>query len=171
MSAQSLARKLEQMAEQAIVPNTTSTLELNVPVTVDRAASFGNDVTEGTYNQALKATLSPAAGSANVCLTTITVTTGAGTAMTNAQPIIVWLSDATTGIGLTATTASGAVAAGATGTDLSALVSKKAMLALTGAAGVYILSITDTAKTAFKVCVYIPGGGFFTTTLATANYG
>lgn len=119
-------------------------------------------------------TFAAAAGSANVCEVTITVKDGAGTAIAGVFNLDIWLSDAATGAGLTATTASGAVAAKASsGTDLVVLTAKKATRCQTLATGVYILSITDTGKTAFYVCAQVPGTGktMVGTQLATGNYG
>jgi hypothetical protein len=62
--------------------------------------------------------------------------------------------DTVAGSGLTATTASGAVGASGlsgNGVDLSVYVAKKATRSMTNAAGLYQLSITDSAKTAFNV--------------------
>jgi hypothetical protein len=118
------------------------------------------------------ATISPAAGSANVCLVTITIKDGTGAAATGPVVFDVLLSDAATGAGLTATTTSGAVAAGASGTDLATLVSKKALKVQTTAAGVYVLSITDTAKTGFYPVVQIPGlKAVVGAQLVAGNYG
>lgn len=86
----------------------------------------------------------------------------------------IFLSDSAAGVGLTATTASGAVAAkAASGADFGILTAKKALRVQTLANGTYILSITDTAKTAFKVCAVVPASGkpVVGMTLATANYG
>ena len=85
-----------------------------------------------------------------------------------------WLSDATSGAGLTATTASGAVANdGTTGFDLGTYTTKKALYVQTNASGVYKLAITDTSKTAFKVCALNPadGNAVVGVTLAAGNYG
>lgn len=130
-------------------------------------------VGSGALAQAITATIAPAAGAANVCLVTITLKDASGNAVTKVQPIDVYLSDAATGIGLTATTASGAVGAGASGTDLGVMTTKKATRCITNAAGVYILSITDTAKTGFYVCVCLPNGinTVVSSQLITANYG
>ena len=118
------------------------------------------------------ATISPAAGGSNVCLVTITVKDGQGNAVAGPVAMDVTLSDAATGAGLTGTTASGAVAAGASGVDLATLVSKKALRVQTTAAGVYTLSITDTAKTGFYVCVFLGGRlAVVGAQLQTANYG
>lgn len=120
-----------------------------------------------------QASFSVAAGAANVSIVTITVKDADGNAM--ARPIVmdIWLSDAATGLGVTATTASGAVAAGASGTDLVDLTSKKVKKVITDATGVYKLSITDTAKTGFYVAANVPGVDkiFVSSQLVTANYG
>lgn len=96
-------------------------------------------------------------GSANICLVTIQVVDADGAAIAGVAQLDVWLSDASTGIGLTATTASGAVGAGASGTDLGVLTTKKATRVLTDATGKYILSITDSAKTHFYVAACVGG--------------
>ena len=82
-----------------------------------------------------------------------------------------FLSDSAAGAGLTAVTASGAVANdGASGADIGTLTTKKALRVQANASGVYALSITDTAKTAFKVCVALDGLPFVVTTLSAASY-
>lgn len=122
---------------------------------------------------AQKVTFAPAAGSANVSLVTIQVTDAAGAAIARNFEMLVYLSDSAAGDGLTTTTASGAVAAGASGTDLSAKVSKKALDVLTDATGKYILSITDSGKTLFVVCAVCPGTGNLQVSapLTAGNYG
>ena len=118
------------------------------------------------------ATVAPAA--ANVAEVTITFRN------LNGKPLVtgfyyLFLSDSPTGVGLTAVTASGAVASkGALyGTDVAVLVAKKALIvqARTPAGIVYVLSITDAAKTAFRVCVQIGGVTQVVATLTTASYG
>jgi len=119
-------------------------------------------------------TMTAAAGTTNVTEVTMTVVDWEGNTCAAPWVMNIWLSDATTGAGLTATTASGAVAAKASsGADFGTLTSKKALMVQTLATGVYILSITDTAKTAFKVCASVPGSERTVVgiTLATANYG
>jgi hypothetical protein len=122
---------------------------------------------------AQRVTFSPAAGSTNVCLVTIQVKDGAGNNLARPFELLVYLSDDSGGNGLTATTASGAVAAGASGTDLQAKVSKKALDVLTDNTGKYILSITDTSKTGFYVAATTPGTGNVqvSSQLQSANYG
>ncbi len=129
------------------------------------------DGAEVPYPQS--ASISAAPGVANVSLVTFQLKDGAGNNLANVTEMDVWLSDAATGIGLTATTASGAVAAGASGTDLGDLTVKKAKLVATDATGKYILSITDTGKTGFYPCCTVPGTDKATVgaQLVTGNYG
>jgi hypothetical protein len=118
------------------------------------------------------ATISPAAGSANICLVTVTVLDGAGTAMARPVMMDIFLSDAATGAALTGTSASGTVVAGASGKDIATLTTKKALRVQTDVTGVYILAITDTAKTGFYPCVQLPMGQVVVgSQLVTANYG
>lgn len=134
-------------------------------------AKDGSLIVKGEPDQV---TLSPAAGSANICLVTIQAKDNEGNNYAGVLNMFVWLSDATTGAGLTATTASGAVAAGASGADLGDLTSKKSKYVQTDATGKYILSITDTSKTLFKVCAKLDAGHLVApqiSTLITANYG
>jgi protocatechuate 3,4-dioxygenase beta subunit len=140
--------------------------------TGDITATAGN-VIIGTDKLPASATLAIAAGATNVSIVTITVKDGAGVAMARAIPLDIWLSDAATGLGVTATTASGAVAAGTAGTDLVDLTSKKVKRVITDATGVYKLSITDTAKTGFYVAAAVPSISkiFVSSQLQTASYG
>jgi hypothetical protein len=95
-------------------------------------------------------------GSANISLITITVLSNSGQACPEVFDLDVNLSDAATGAGLTAVTASGAVAAGTPGTVLATNVSKKSLRVQTDATGAFQLSITDTAKTGFYIHVVGP---------------
>jgi hypothetical protein len=112
-----------------------------------------------------------AAGAANVTAVTITAKDAANAAVTAVQNFDLWLSDASTCAGLTASTASGAVA-GTTGVDIDTYTAKKALRVQTNASGVYVLSITDTAKTTFYVCLQAPTGKAIAGVhLATGSYG
>jgi predicted RecA/RadA family phage recombinase len=126
-----------------------------------------------TKPDALQLSFTPAASSSNICLVTVQVKNAAGVAVAGVFNFDLWLSDAITGAGLTGTTASGNVVAGAAGVDLSTYTSKKALRIQTDATGKYILSITDTSKTAFYVCGSTPGSGVtgISAALLTANYG
>ena len=99
---------------------------------------------------------------------------GAGAAMARVRNLEVWLSDAATGAGLTATTASGTVTTKASeGAVLTALTAKKHIKLQTKVAGTAILQITDAAKTGFYVCVENPatGGVHASRQLVTGDYG
>ena len=83
------------------------------------------------------------------------------------------LSDAATGLGLTATTASGGFAAASSGgTIIGTLTTSKAIRVQTNSSGAFILAITDTAKTGFyPVAYYSPyGQATVGTQLTTASY-
>lgn len=119
-------------------------------------------------------TFAAAAGGANVCEVTITCVDAAGTAVAEAHVLDVWLSDAATGAGLTGTTTSGTVTAkAASGAVFSTYTAKKDLRVQTLATGIFILEITDTAKTAFYVCAKNPHTGKteISTVLATGDYG
>lgn len=116
-------------------------------------------------------TVTPAKGAANITLVTLQALDARGVAMTVPVLLDVWLSDAASGAGLTATTASGNVVAGTAGADFLDMVSKKAKIVQTDATGKYILSITDTALTLFVVCAAVRGLNPTLATLVTANYG
>lgn len=109
----------------------------------------------------------------NATLVTMTVRNAQGVPA-GIKNFVVWLSDSAAGLGLTATTASGAVGdktAGTTGQVLCILTTKKSWMVQSIANGTYKLSITDSAKTAFYVWAVIDGEKCLVATLATASYG
>ena len=111
-------------------------------------------------NIAADVTFAYAAGGANVAEVTITVVDAAGSAIATPFSLEVWLSDAATGLALTGTGASGTVQAkSASGEDRSVLTAKKNLLVQTLATGIYILEITDSAKTGFYPAAVVPGTG------------
>jgi hypothetical protein len=120
------------------------------------------------------ADFSIAQGAANVCNVTITIQDNNDTTLARPHNFEVWLSDAATGIGLTATTASGTVQAkAASGTVMGVMTTKKALRVQSLATGVFILEITDTAKTGFYVAVKLDTGAVFEVSrqLVTGDYG
>ena len=132
------------------------------------------DLINSLSGQAMTVTTSAAAGGSNVTEVTFTVKDVNGTTMAKPVTLMVFLSDAADGEGLTATSASGTVVAkSASGTDLATLTSKKALLVQTKDNGTYTLAITDTAKTAFYPCADLLNGTGVQvgTVLATGNYG
>lgn len=121
-----------------------------------------------------RVTMVPAANGANVCEVTMTVKDGRGNTIARVHQFDIYLSDDADGEGHTATTASGNVTnKTSSGLVVNTQVAKKALTVQTLKTGVFILSITDTSKTAFKVCAVIPGTGktVVGVTLATGNYG
>lgn len=122
------------------------------------------------------AVISYAKGAANVSNVSIQLTDVYGAAIASVRALVFWLSDAATGIGLTATTASGGIAAvAASGTILGVLTTSKALECLTNAAGLLAIAITDTAKTGFYPAVNIGAASGAGVTvgaqMAAANYG
>jgi hypothetical protein len=131
------------------------------------------DVVQREMDKASYCTAAVATDGTNATLVTLTARNANGKGV-GPTVLDIWLSDSATGVGLTATTASGAVAGktnGTTGTDLVVHVAKKGLCIQTLGNGTYQLSITDTAKTAFKVCYQLDGVSAVVTTLATASYG
>jgi len=123
-------------------------------------------------NYPVTITFVAAAGGANVCEVTVTVVDNEGNAVALPHMMEWWLSDAATGIGLTGTAASGTVAAkSASGTDLEVVTAKKHTRVQTLATGIYIIEITDSAKTAFYPCASFGHKIFVGTVLATGDYG
>lgn len=119
-------------------------------------------------------TFAAAAGSTNVAEVTCQVKDVNGDAVTGVFHFTLWLSDAATGLGHTATTASGNVTnKTSSGLVVDTLVAKKALYVQTLADGSFVLSITDSAKTQFYVCAEVPGTGkpVISSRLTTANYG
>jgi hypothetical protein len=123
---------------------------------------------------AVAASFSIAAGGANVSEVTVQMQDSEGNDVSGVHHLDVWLSDAATGVGLTATSASGTVQAkSASGADIGTLTAKKALRIQTLADGSYILEITDTAKTGFYVATQVPGTGKADVSrqLVTGDYG
>lgn len=121
---------------------------------------------------ATTATIVAVASTANVSLVTFTLKDFEGNTVAEVRMLDIWLSDAATGAGLTATTASGAVAAAAaSGADIGTLTTKKALRVQTLATGLYTLSITDTAKTGFFPCAQLASGTVVGAQMVTASYG
>ena len=119
-------------------------------------------------------TFTPAAGGTNIADVVIRVVDSAGDLLAGAWVLDIWLSDAASGAGLTGTTASGTVTAkSASGAVVGTYEAKKALKVQTLATGIFTLAITDTAKTAFRVCGAVPSTGAtaVSAALLTANYG
>jgi len=116
-------------------------------------------------------TMTAATNGTNATKVTFQLVDHENVAVAAVRSFLVTLSDdATNGAGLTATTASGAVTC-TTGADLGQPTAKKSIIVQTNSSGVAVLSITDTAKTAFTVVANIIPDHLSLLTLATANYG
>lgn len=114
------------------------------------------------------------AGAANVSTIKIQAVNKDGIAVAGVYNIRAFLSDAVTGVGLTATAASGTVQAkAASGTDIGILTAKKALDVNTLADGSYTLEITDSAKTLFYVGASLPSLGLVQVSrkLVAGDYG
>lgn len=134
--------------------------------------NYARNFDQREIDRPLRAEATVAPDGANAALVTITTRNGVGRAVPCEFGIR--LSDNASGLGLTATTASGNVTdktAGTTGQVLATEVSKKALRVQTAADGTYQLGITDTAKTAFVIAVVLDGLVMPVATLATASYG
>ena len=119
-------------------------------------------------------TFAYAAGAANIAEVTITVVDSAGVAIAENFVLDIWLSDDSGGQDITGTTASGTVTTkAASGFLLETITAKKLLRVQTLATGIYILEITDTAKSLFYPSAVIPSLGKTAVGLvmATGDYG
>lgn len=122
----------------------------------------------------LSASFAIAAGTTNIAEVTISVLDADGEVVdAGVAPLDVYLSDDADGNGLTATTASGGIAAkSGEGVDLETVTAAKHLRCLTkNDAGTYVLQITDSAKTGFYVCAIVAGVVYASDQLVTGDYG
>jgi hypothetical protein len=111
--------------------------------------------------------------SSNIANVSFQVTDLSGKPIAQVFNFDVWLSDAASGAGLTATTPSGGIAAVANdGIVWSVATASKAIRAQTNAAGLLVLAITDTAKTGFYPVAqnFNSGEAVIGAQLTTASY-
>lgn len=140
----------EDLSGNQVAGITPTGLELGVSGTALSATAAEVNAVNGAVADF---TFAAAAGAANVTEVTITAKDADGATVAVPHVFTVWLSDAATGAGLTGTTASGTVTAKASsGAVIGTLTAKKALVVQALATGVFILEITDTAKTGFYVC-------------------
>jgi hypothetical protein len=171
-------------AELNILDGVTSTFtELNIldGVTADKDELNKLDGATATVaelnltdNMAASIAFEASAGGANVCEVICDIYDAAGSLIAAPFTFEIWLSDASTGIGLTGTTASGTVTVkSASGAVLGTLAAKKALTVQTLGTGKFTLEITDDAKTQFYVGAKVPGTGAtsVSTQLQTVDYG
>lgn len=108
----------------------------------------------------------------NVMNVTVTWKDGAGNTVAGIRSFRLYLSDASTGIGLTATTLSGTLAS-TTGAILSTLTTKKEFVVETAATGIFAGTLTDTAETAtfYVVAVNPSDGRIRVSAISGTNWG
>jgi hypothetical protein len=112
-----------------------------------------------------------AGGTQYYCDVTFQIVDLAANAVAGLFEIDVWLSDAATGAGLTATTASGGITAETSdGTILGVMTAAKALTVQTNASGIFVLRIVDSAKTAFYPCACLSVQSVVGAQLTTASY-
>lgn len=117
-------------------------------------------------NQVASVSWAVTAGAANVCIMTGTIKDAAGATIAGVRNLLVYISEATTGIGVTADSYStGASITDGTG---AALVTDKVFLVQTGTDGVFAISITATAKPADQYGVAILPNGTASVSAASA---
>lgn len=166
----------DNSAKNATTTSTGNTL-IGVAVAVaDNPSATGRVRLNGAgfFDDGLPITveMEAAAGAANVTEVTITVKDAADNTVAAVHHMDVWLSDDADGAGLTGTSASGTVTAkAASGVVLSTYTAKKALRVQSLKTGIFVLEITDTGKTAFKVCASLNGKAVVGITLATGDYG
>lgn len=161
---------------EGLTGNASEGLLASADVTADRTWTLPD--ASGTISlidgKGTTTTFAVAAGGANVSEVTITVVDAAAATVAAVHHLDVWLSDSATCAGATGTTASGTVTAkAASGRVVSTFIAKKELRVETLATGVFILEITDTAKTGFFVCATGPASGKAAASaqLVTGNYG
>lgn len=155
-------------------------------LTTGTGAVIDKDVADGYYYwarlleggiglaQDATATVTFAAGAANVCTVTITWKDRAGNTLKGVRTFDVYLSDASSGAGITATAASGELVA-TTGTSLTTVTSHKRWTVQCASTGIFVGSLTDTAKTqGYYICVNDPQAGLpivSASATVTGSYG
>lgn len=134
----------------------------NLGVTSSAAELNLNDNAVATVSWAV------AAGASNVCHLTGTIKDAAGATIAASRPLILYISEAATGIGITADTYSTGAAI-TVGTQLIALTANKAWLINTHTDGTFRIAITDTAKPADQYAVAVnPVNGTLSVSAASA---
>ncbi len=139
----------------------------------DNAATIATEATEVSLPATFTFTPS-AAGGTNICDVSIQAVDVNGDPLTGVFNYNLWLSDASSGLGHTASAASGTVTnKSACGLVVDIQVAKKAMQVQTLADGSFVLEITASGKTHYYVCVQNPANGrtIVGAQLQTSDYG
>lgn len=113
-----------------------------------------------------------AAGATNVMTVTVTAKDARGQTVAAVTPFEIWISEAATGIGLTADSYSGNVTA-TVGAFHTALTAKKHFLGVTAATGILTFTVTDTAEPAdqYIVAKSPDGRGVIVSAASGTNWG
>lgn len=115
------------------------------------------------------------AGITNNCMVEVTALNGFNVATADATMFQIWLSDSSSGYNLSATSPSSPLAVSpGSGFIISEIdTGDRALNVQTNSSGVFTLSITDTAKTAFYIAVQnvYTGQVIVSRQLTTADYG
>ena len=121
-------------------------------------------------NQVASVSWVVAAGASNICVMTGTIKDAAGATIAGVRNLLVYISEAATGIGVSADSYStGAAITDGTGAEL---VADKVFLVQTGTDGVFAISITDSAKPADQYGVAIlPNGSASVSAASAALWG
>ena len=155
-------------------------------MTTGTGAIIDKDVADGKYYwarlleggvglaQDATATITFAAGATNVSTVTITWKDRAGNTLKGVRTFDVYLSDSSAGSGITSTAISGELVA-TTGNSLTTVTSHKRWTVQCASTGIFVGSLTDTAKSAsLYVCVMDPQAGLSivsASATATGSYG
>lgn len=116
-------------------------------------------------------TITPAAGSANVCNLTIQLKDGSGNNLTRSMAFRLYASSASDGLTLASAASTGfAVASGglslANGTAVTTQIT-----AMSSATGGCVVSLTDTGKQTSYIVLVLPSGNKISAQLTSGNYG
>ena len=147
-------------------------LNLNTKGKLAEQVVAGNIPVYGGKGIPTGVTITAAAGGTQYyCDVTFQVVDMASNAVAGFFVFDVWLSDAATGAGLTATTPSGGIAAETSGGAIFGVnTTSKCVLAQTNSSGAFVLRIVDSAKTAFYPAAALNVVPIIGAQLTTANY-
>lgn len=147
----------------------TSTTNSNINAVGFTAGSEGFVGAITSTGKAQTVTVTAVAGASNVSTITVTVKDGAGATVTGVHSLLLWTASDAAGTTVSATAYSGSIVAG-TGTILTTETAKHVFEILTASTGIFVGSLTDTAKTADYIAVRNPNGNGITVSTAAA-YG
>jgi hypothetical protein len=121
---------------------------------VQMAGGVDDDELELLDNALATVSWGVAAGASNVCIFTGTVKDAAGATIEAVHNLLVYISEAATGAGVSADSYSTGAAV-STGVSLGALTANKVFMVQTNTSGVFAISITASAKPADQYCVAV----------------